>query len=425
MICGIGIDFGTTNSVVAVAHDDGSVKAVTFTSDAGPTATFRTALTFRQDGPVREPRVVHRAGPDALAWALDPQGDQRFIQSIKTHLGSRLFKDTHLFGKRLTLVDLVAVFLKHLLDEGEIIPAGTPVVAGRPVKFAGDTPDEELALTRLREAYASVGIEDPAFAFEPLGAAYWYAKDLSRGETVLVADFGGGTSDFSIMRFEPGPQGLRATSIAHHGVGVAGDILDTRLVEHVVAPELGKNGSYRVLGKSLPVPQHFYASLARWHLLSWLKTTKNLKDLRDIIGAADAPGPIEALRAIIEYDLGFELHSAVSATKMALSSAPSAPLTFKHYGVTIDALVHRRDFENWIAGDLAAIDGAMDAAMASAGMTERDIDAVFMTGGTSYVPAVRALFDRRFSSERIHIGNPFQSVAAGLALVAARGGAGH
>jgi hypothetical chaperone protein len=422
MLRGIGIDFGTTNSVVAVAHGDGSVRALAFPSAAGPTETFRTALTFRLTGPVREQRILHRAGPEALAWALDPQGDQRFIQSIKTHLASRLFKDTRLFGRRYTLPDLIGTFLTHLLEEGALAGPLPAVVAGRPVVFAGENPDEALALQRLGEAYAQAGVAAPRFAYEPLGAAYWYAKDLTRPETVLVADFGGGTSDFSVMRFEPGPQGLGAESLAHDGVGVAGDTFDTRIIERVVAPRLGKDTLHRSLGKALPVPQHFYASLARWHQLSWLKNARTLADLDDIANGADDPAAIQALKTLIEYDLGFELHHAVAGTKAALSGADEAMLSFRHSGITVEGTVRRADFERWISADLAGIEAAMDRALAAAGLPAGAIDAVFMTGGTSYVPAVRALFERRFARERIHFGNAFQSVAAGLALVALREG---
>ncbi len=420
---GIGIDFGTTNSVVALADAAGQVHAMTWPMAGGDTPTYRTALAFRDRLVGRERIASVAAGPRAIEWALDPMDNQRFVQSIKTHLGSHAFRETRIHGVRYGLADLVALFLRHLIVEGRL-PAGQPlpadaiVVAGRPVVFAGDRPDESLAVQRLEAAYAGAGLPTTRFAYEPLGAAYWYASGLTRPETVLVADFGGGTSDFSVMRFEPRDGRLAATSLAHDGVGVAGDTFDFRIIDNALAPQIGKTARYRSGQKWLAVPQHFFAAFSRWHRLSWLKDPKVLSDLDEITDASDEPEKLARLRAIIDYDLGLDLYAAVTAAKTALSDQDEVRLVFDKMGVRLDARITRRQFEGWIAEDVAAIDAAMARSLASAGLAERDVDAVFMTGGTSYVPAVRDLFTRRFGAGRIHFGDAFQSVASGLALLA-------
>ena len=262
-------------------------------------------------------------------------------------------------------------------------------------------------------------------AYEPLGAAYWYARDLAREETVLVADFGGGTSDFSLIRFSRGSRGrLEATALGHGGVGVAGDTFDARLVDHLVAPRLGKGTRYRSIDKLLPLPAYPFAALSQWHQLSWLKTPATLRELRRFATTAEAPDRIADLVALIENDLGFELNRAIAQVKSRLSDHHDAELRFDRAGLTIEARATRADFEGWIAGDLAAMDAAMTRVLEGAGVTETEVDAVFMTGGTSYVPAVRALFTRRFDPARLHFGNAFQSVASGLALMAADEAAG-
>ena len=143
-----------------------------------------------------------------------------------------------------------------------------------------------------------------------------------------------------------------------------------------------------------------------------------MTELKALIRDAVEPERLEDLMTVIEYDLGYELYRAVSATKIALSSQEEAQLSFDQMGVRIDRTVTRTLFQRWIAEDVAAIEGALDEALAAAGVAGDRIEAVFMTGGTSYVPAVRALFDRRFSPQRIHIGDAFRSVASGLALLA-------
>jgi hypothetical chaperone protein len=412
----IGIDFGTTNSVVALVGSSGEVESYMWPSRSGPTDVFRTALTFWREGR----RITHVAGPEAIDRAIAAEGEQRFIQSIKTHLASRLFSETRLYGERFTIEKLVSIFLSHLV--GKILPGvsvGTAVTSGRPVVFAGERPDEELAVTRLAKAYSDIGLPQVQFAYEPLGAAYWYARGLTRDETVLVADFGGGTSDFSVLRFTKTAQGVKAEALAHAGVGVAGDTFDYRIIDNVVAPLLGKGTTYRSFEKRLPMPAYLYAAFAQWHQLSWLKSPQTLTELKRLEAAAEEPEAIDRLSRLIELDLGFELYRSVGAVKAALSSAERADFRFAREGLDISATIARKDFEAWIKPDLAKIAEAMDKALASSKVDAEDIDAVFLTGGTSFVPAVRQLFLSRFAAERLHVGDAFRSVASGLALLAA------
>jgi hypothetical chaperone protein len=423
---GLGIDFGTTNSVIAVADAAGRVHAMTWADGADATPTYRTALAFRDQRVGRERVASVAAGPRAIAWALDPTDNQRFVQSIKTHLGSHAFRETRIHGRRYSLQDLIALFLRRLvadaaLPDGALPAEGAALVAGRPVIFAGERPDEALAVERLTAAFADAGFGAAEFAYEPLGAAYWYARGLKRPETALVADFGGGTSDFSVVRFEPGSgegDPPLAQALAHDGVGVAGDTFDFRIIDHAIAPQLGKDARYRSGDKWLAVPQHFFAAFSRWHRLSWLKDAKVLSDLDAITEAADEPEKLARLRAMIDYDLGLDLYAAVTAAKTRLSSEEEVELRFDKMGVRLGARITRAQFDRWIAADIAAIAVAMERALARAGVSDMAVDAVFMTGGTSYVPAVRRLFVERFGEARIHIGEAFQSVASGLALMA-------
>ena len=157
----------------------------------------------------------------------------------------------------------------------------------------------------------------------------------------------------------------------------------------------------------------------QWHQLSWLKSGTILADLRKLAAASTRGDELEALATIVEMDMGLALYRAVAETKATLSAADRATLRFAGWGVDLHAEISRADFDRWIADDLASIDDAVDSALRKAGLAESGIDAVFITGGTSFVPAVRDLFARRFPAERIHQGDAFQSVASGLALMAA------
>ena len=412
----VGVDFGTTNSVVAFADAEGHVAARRFDTVAGAVEAYRSALLFFRARGAPRGAPSHISGQDALSRALEMDGEHRFLQSLKTYLSSRAFQETRLLGRRFALEDLIGVFL------ADIVPPearGLPVVSGRPVVFAGEGADEGLAVERLTASYAKAGVGNVELAYEPLGAAYWYARNLKRAETVLVADFGGGTSDFSVMRFDPTGGRLQAEALSHAGVGVAGDTFDFRILDQVVAPKLGKGSLYRSFEKRLPLPAHYFAAFAQWHKLSLLKSADTLAELRRLARQAEAPEAIEDLITVIEYDLGYELYLAVSKLKVKLSSEPTAAFRFSGAGVTIERQVARTEFEAWIADDLARIDDAVERALTGAGLREAQVDAVFMTGGTSYTPAVRRLFEARFGAERIAYGDAFASVANGLALLAA------
>ncbi|TCR64246.1 Hsp70 family protein [Bosea sp. BK604] len=414
----IGIDFGTTNSVVALARADGSVTTRSFPTKQGAVDAYRSALMFWREGRPPQAKIVHVSGPDALDMALGMTTEHRFLQSLKTHLSSRAFQETRLFGKLYRLEDLIGTFLSDLTTGLDGV-GSVPLVSGRPVVFAGDRPDEELAVGRLATSYAKAGMAKVDFAYEPLGAAYWYARDLKEPQTMLVADFGGGTSDFSVMRFEPGGAGrLEAIPLSHAGVGVAGDTFDYRIIEHAVSPRLGKGTQYRSFEKLLPIPAHYHAAFAQWHRLSLMKSRETMAELKALIRDAVEPGKLEDLLTVIEYDLGYELYRAVSAAKIALSGADETRFSFRQMDVAIEGTIKRTELERWIAEDVGAIETALDKALAEAGIAGREVEAVFMTGGTSHVPAVRALFDRRFGAERVHIGDAFRSVASGLALLA-------
>jgi hypothetical chaperone protein len=412
----IGVDFGTTNSVVAMADATGKIAVRRFITPAGPVEAYRSALLFFREGRPPNAQIKHVSGPTALDRALDVDGDHRFLQSLKTYLASPLFQDTRLFGKKFLIEDLIGLFLADILPE-EL--RSRPIVSGRPVVFAGERASEELAMERLGAAYRNAGVATVDFAYEPFGAAYSYGRALTRPETVLVADFGGGTSDFSVMRFDPGGGRLRAEALSHAGVGVAGDSFDFRIIDNLISPRLGKNSAYRSFGKLLPMPARYYAAFAQWHKLSLLKGAGAMTELRRLTRDAERPDQIENLIEIIDLDLGYELYLAVSKLKAQLSDRDRAPFRFSAAGIEIEAEATRADFELWIADDIASIASTIDLALERAGTGPEDIDAVFMTGGSSFVPVVRDLFANRFGQDKLRFGDAFSSVACGLALIAA------
>jgi hypothetical chaperone protein len=415
----VGIDFGTTNTVVAIARPDGSVTPVTFDHADLLHDIFRSALCFWDETEGRTRHIGAEAGPWAIEQFLESPYEHRFLQSFKSFAASRLFQSTQIFGKRFGYEDILTRFFTLLRHHGGTALAriAGPVIAGRPVEFVGASPDAALALQRMDESYSRAGFPPVRYAYEPVGAAYYFARRLQADATVLVADFGGGTSDFSLMRFRRTAQGLSATPLGHAGVGVAGDAFDFRIIDHVVSPRLGKGGSYRSDGKRLPIPGQYYSQFAQWHQLAMLKSPRVMAELKSLTKEAEDASALQDFITVVENDLGFGLYRAVSAAKTMLSGADAAELVFEADGIDIRERVTRRDFEGWIAPDLVQIDAALDRVMQQAGLASADVDQVFMTGGSSFVPALRALFEARFAADRLATGDQLQSIAAGLALI--------
>ncbi|HME27001.1 MAG TPA: Hsp70 family protein [Acetobacteraceae bacterium] len=407
MIQAIGIDFGTTNSVVALLHGDGSVTTQRYaTGDV-----FRSVLCFWTEDTAARRVLRHAAGPEAITAYLEDPLDSRLIMSMKTYLAQKSFTETRIFGHPFTLERLIGRFLRTLLVG---IPPASRIIVGRPVRFAGEFVDDALGAERLRGAYADAGLEGVTLALEPEAAGTRFARSLTEAATVLIGDFGGGTSDFSVMRFDASGG---ATPLGHAGIGIAGDVFDFRIIDRAIAPLLGKGDTYRVMGKPLPVPPEYYSGFARWHLLSLMRTPRTLRAIAEVARTAQHPGRLRHLIALIEDGLGYALYQAVSTAKAELSRADATVLRFGHKDFAVERTITRQEFETWIAGDLVRLGTTMDQVMAGSGISPDAVDRVFLTGGTAFVPAVRRLFEARFGAARLAGGGEFVSVAEGLALL--------
>jgi hypothetical chaperone protein len=420
----VGIDFGTTNSSMALVTEDGRVDLVRFPAREGETFSSRSVLYLEKVKEASGVRRVHSwTGPAAIEHYLDAEEKGRLIQSLKSYLPSRSLTGTGIFGRQYKFEDLVGRILSDLREHAER-QFGRPIrhaMVGRPVRFVGAETEEDdaFAVERLRAAFTRAGFESVDLELEPVAAAYSYQSTLDHDELILIGDFGGGTSDFSLLRVGPGVR--RGSSpqevLGNSGVRLAGDSFDARLVRKLVSPALGSDSYARSMNKILPaVPAWIYANLERWHYLSFLRTHEVTEILRSARLRALEPEKIKALSTLIEEDLGYQLHRAVQRVKFELSHAESAEFHFRDGSMELQIPVTRVEFEGWIAEELRSIEGSIDSLLETSRVSPRDIDRVFLTGGSSFVPAVRRIFVQRFGEERIRGGNEFTSVAHGLAL---------
>lgn len=418
----LGLDFGTTNTVLAHATPQEAAAPVVFRHHAATLSAFRSALCFWDEGDEHAPHVMAEAGPWAIDHFMQAAGECRFIQSLKSFAASRLFDRTGIFGRAFRFEDLFHTFFKlvrvHAAPRLDELPG--EIWVGRPVEYVGSHPDPALAMKRYEAALAPFGFARIRQVYEPVAAAFFYARKLDHDATVLVADFGGGTTDFSVVAFGAGRDRLRAKALGHAGVGIAGDRFDARILDHVVLPRLGKGTTYRSVGKRLELPRSCFASFANWHELSMMRNSKGFQELKELARWADEPEKLEQFMRLVERDQGYPLYRAVSEAKETLSRETVARLHFSREGVEIDATFTREQFESWIAEELAAIEAALDRVLAKASIAPGDVDRVFLTGGTSFVPAVRAIFQRRFGPARLEAGDEFVSIANGLATIGLR-----
>jgi hypothetical chaperone protein len=293
----------------------------------------------------------------------------------------------------------------------------TGAVVGRPVRFVGaeSVEDDNYALERLKVALQKAGFEEVTFEYEPVAAAYYYESTLDHDELILIGDFGGGTSDFSLLRV--GSSG-RAV-LGNEGLPLAGDAFDAKIIRHLVSPVLGAGTWLNSSGKLLPVPNWVYFKLERWHHLSFLKSRETLNMLQSVVTQAQETEKIKALLYLIKHDLGYHLHRSVQRVKVGLSREESETFRFRDGEVELEAEVTRGEFEEWIGDELRDIEDKVKALLTKTAIDAKDVDMVFLTGGSSFVPAVRRIFEQKFGPAKIRTGDEFTSVARGLALRAA------
>ena len=430
-----GLDFGTSNTSLAV-FDGASSRVVALDPIAGQ--AMPTVLYVRRDGEA----LVGREAIDAyladnrtrgpltrefkplgiLVQSSDPfrgiieahiytdvQAPGRLFQALKTFLGDPLETQTNVFGTATGLEQLIAVVLAHVGRRAKELTGIVPeaITLGRPVRFIGTEGADERATRRLRAAAELAGFRDVRFVPEPIAAAH--AADVARG-TSLVFDFGGGTLDLCVVRRDE----LGLAVLATAGGPIGGDRATELIIDDLVAPRLGSRAEWGP--KRLRLPRYIVNALRDWHALSALNEKPLLEALDDLVRAGAPRRELAALRSAIELQLGYEIFQAADATKCELSTAAAAILSFHHADVDVDARGTRGRFERLIAPLLEETAALVRQVTAEAGVDGADIGEIVYTGGSSAIPAFRALMQKLLPNAVARDAAAFTSVAAGLAM---------
>jgi hypothetical chaperone protein len=413
MALACGLDFGTSNSTVGCVRPG------------------QAALLPLEDGKLTLPSVVFfNADEDAVYYGRAALANYlagyegRLMRSLKSLLGTSLIdSQTEVQGRALPYRDLLAQFIGELKRRAEQAAghALSSAVIGRPVFFVdGDAAADRLAEATLGEVARAAGFRDIAFQFEPIAAAFDYESQIDREELVLIADIGGGTSDFSLVRLSPAgarKSDRRDDILGTGGVHIGGTDFDKYLSLTAVMPLLGLGSRMK---NQTEVPSSYYFNLATWHTINQVYTQKIWLQLKDVYRDVCERDKFERLLSLVEQRAGHWLAMKVEEAKIALSDTPQVALHLERLAFEQALIVKRADFDASIARMVTRVEATVAGVLRDAGVAADAVDTVFFTGGSSGVQSLRDRIGALLPAARRVEGDLFGSIGAGLALDALR-----
>ncbi|MEB0260108.1 Hsp70 family protein [Mucilaginibacter sp. 10I4] len=404
-----GIDFGTTNSALAIFDEES--REITHT------IIIPSLIYFHQN--VAEGHVV---GEAAVAAYLSDNMKGRFIKSVKQVLSRSSFTETRIHNKRYNASDLVAIILKELKDRADQLTGQycQKAVIGRPVFFDDDDVQKDtLAQTRLQKAAVLAGFTNIRFQFEPIGAAFAYEKSLVKKEKVLVADLGGGTTDFTYLVLDPekaNSNDRKSDMMANGGIYIGGDSFDSTFMWEKGTPYFGKNSKYEATpGKVLTVPVSLFANICSWEQMNFFNGLRIKKDIEDYYYFSGNDRKFKNLITLIDNNLGYSVFQSIEQMKIRLTEKNEASFRYHQSGIDIDENISLAEYENIISKDIERIANYLESFLQKNNIDPKDIDSLFLTGGTSMVSSIQSLFRKKFPHVKLNSGDNFKSVAKGLA----------
>lgn len=462
-----GIDYGTTNTSVAVIDDSGIPQVLELDRENDPTTSLPSLVYISSDGEVSVGRraaklfiernvgrevkliteetgmIIHKVSggePDksefynpaltdpekletiSIKTKVDVNLPGRLFQSLKTQLRYITHKGTDVFGTNYQIEELVSFVLKKCKEEAEkyLNKEINIAVMGRPIRFSPNKIEDETAERRLRNAGRIAGFDEIVFFYEPVAASVEYlATETTENQIVMVVDIGGGTCDVCIMKFEPGSSIEEKISkseiLSVTGDNVAGDAIDKEIIRKKLFHYFGSNARYGP--HNLPLPKHMLNIVLDWQNLYRMNTEETINWLIGIENFCTQPEAIRALRLLIQKNCGYPLNLAVESAKKQLSFAQTAIIDFNYEELKIKEEINREEFKEIIEDILEKIEHLLKEAEKNANMTPEDINLVLTTGGTCLIPAIQSMLRERYGQEKVRSRDTFTAVARGLAII--------
>jgi len=410
-----GLDFGTSNSAIGIARGGVPVLAPV----EGDATLLPSAVFFDYE---TRGRILF--GAEAIDTYIG-QTEGRLMRALKSILGSPLIDEKTALGYRqIALTEVVEIFIRNLKARAEAFAQEeiNLVVHGRPVRFVDDDNAADAKAQNVLEGIAhKAGFREVSFVYEPIAAAYHYEETANAEEIVLIADIGGGTSDFSVIRI--GPERRRRVDrsddiLANDGGRIGGTDFDSLLSLESVMPLLGLGTD--LISKNLPMPKSLYFELATWSTINFAYGRRNEREVKELVDDSRAPEKVSRLLKTLKQRLGHRIAFAVEDAKIALSDNDATEIALAFLEARLVAEASRAGFDNVIHGKTARLTTLASACIRAAGLTQDAISTIFFTGGSSRVPAVRDAIAAAAPSARIAAGSDFLSVALGLTREAER-----
>ncbi|MFZ5365988.1 MAG: Hsp70 family protein [Patescibacteria group bacterium] len=440
-----GIDFGTTNSTIAVSDSSGKVKTLPVDPQAENPSVVRSTIYINQNKEfhfgksaidiyahdvatgsatskyliftgryIKVPKISFIAGysgeqlvPEIVE--AEKRGYGHLFQSLKLGLSRSYLTPFEIFGEKLSLEKLIGSFLKEMKSRAEQLMNEEieEVVIGKPIHFVGN--NDDLAVKRLTNAAKEAGFEKIVFEYEPIGAAWDYGlHQMKTKQTILIFDFGGGTLDISIVSFPS------REILANEGLAVGGDLFNSLIFEKKIAKYFGSQATYGLA--KLRLPHFIFDYLKGWYTISLLKTKDFEKPLNEFAFLSSNPKAIAALRSLISNNLGFSLYEEIERVKKNLSQTNQETFSFQNKNIDTKTQITRKEFERIISQQISEVEATLNHALASAKKKTEEIDVVATTGGSSLIPVFQNLLKKKFGSKKLKRQETFTSVATGLAL---------
>lgn len=409
----LAIDFGTSNSLVGAHHKGQRFEALPLDPKGEDATLMRTLLFFPSQD-------VCYYGHEAIEQYIANDMEGRLFRSFKSHLPNQGYLGTIIDNRILTLESMVGYFLLELKKRAEkhLDTTVERAVIGRPARYSMDPVADGFALHRMKKAAELAGFKEVQFVPEPLAAAFDYRRELTDEKIVLIGDFGGGTSDFTLIKLRPG-RFCAEDVLAIDGCPLAGDALDSVFMSHKLNIYFGAKSRYRLplSSNTLTMPPGVVQRLNHPAHIVHLKEKETYEFIREVgkcsLGPQDKEA-VERLFLLIEDQQIFPFFESIEHTKRALSSMPLAKFSYDYPGIEINEEFTATQFFDWSETNRHKIFEALDRCISSAQVKPENIDLVCLTGGTAKVPFIRAELERRFGAEKLQTQSHFHSVLSGL-----------
>jgi hypothetical chaperone protein len=436
-----GIDFGTTNSTVAIIDSNKSLSILPIDQQSSSPTVMRSVIYADPDGSElfyggqaikqylanvstkhnteyknissgRYIKALSSQGtyeliPEITEIEVNPSG--RLLQSLKSALSNQSISKVNLFGKIYPIEVLIGMFLREMKRKADLIVNEDvkSVVIGRPVEYVGS--NNKLALSRMQKAAEFAGFTKVDFELEPIAAAYDYSESRHSDEIAVIFDFGGGTLDISAIKLP------EKKILFNFGLKIGGDKFDAEIFADKLSPYFGSEVTYGM--SKIQIPRHIYNSLESWYGISLLKTRDFMNQFEDYRFMCSDLKALYSLKSLVFDNLGFKLYEEIEKVKKILSTNNDSSIHFSENNINIHTNLNRGEFEQIIKNDLNEIDFTIDTSLDAMGLNPSDVDTIVTTGGSSLIPAIQKILRMKFANSRFISSNTFTSVAAGLARI--------